>query len=196
LSDRRDLSAADIASVGGNDVAVICGLEPAWPEARASGRAFTVAGSPGDNLALHRALVEAAPGDVIVLSVSGCRDCAHLGDIIARAAQHRHLAGIVVDGAIRDRADVAALGFPVFHDGTSPRKPEKAVAGDLGVPVELRGVLVYPEDFIVADADGVVVVPGRLVSNIVARAYELVARERDIVSGISKGKTTLEIYDL
>ena len=96
---------------------------------------------------------------MIVLAVGGERDVAHCGEIVAIAAQERGVAGIVLDGAIRDRAEIAALGLPVFHLGTSPRGPGKDGPGALGVPVELDGVEIDPGDLVCADADGIAVVP-------------------------------------
>lgn len=185
---------AALASVGG--VRVLHGFEPAWPSARVVGPAFTAQGGPGDNLALHRALAEAAAGDVIVVAVGGERGCAHLGGIVASAARARGLAGIVVDGAVRDRAELEAIGVPVFHRGVSPRKPAKDGPAELGVPVEIDGVRIEPGDLVAADADGVVVVPRERADELVAAAEALEAREREILAELEAGKTTVEIYGL
>jgi 4-hydroxy-4-methyl-2-oxoglutarate aldolase len=187
-------SPADLASVGEGRVSALLGLEPAWPAARALGPAFTVRGGGGDNLALHHAIAHAAPGEVIVLSVGGERSRAHCGGIVATAAKARGVAGLVVDGAVRDRGDFEALGLPVFHLGTSPLKPGKGGPVELRVPVDLKGVRIEHGDLVAADADGIVVVPSAIADELLAAAALLGAREREVLAQIEKGETTLEIY--
>jgi 4-hydroxy-4-methyl-2-oxoglutarate aldolase len=188
------ITPAALASVGDGRVAVLLGFEPAWPTARVVGPAFTAQGAPGDNLVLHHAVAQAAPGDVIVLAVGGERGRAHCGGIIATAARARGVAGLVLDGAIRDRGELEEIGLPVFHLGASPVKPAKDGPAALGVPVELGGVRIEPGDLIAADADGIVVVPRLHADELSAAAEALEAREREILTEIGKGKTTVEIY--
>jgi 4-hydroxy-4-methyl-2-oxoglutarate aldolase len=185
---------AALASVGGDRVAVVLGLEPAWPAARVLGPALTVQGAPGDNLALHHAVSEARPGDVIVLAVAGERAIAHCGGIVATAARKRGVAGLVLDGAIRDRTELEQIGLPVFHFGVSPRKPAKDGPAALRVAVEICGVRVEPGDLVAADADGVVVVPRAHADGLLAAAAELESREREILAQVEEGRTTVEIY--
>jgi 4-hydroxy-4-methyl-2-oxoglutarate aldolase len=185
---------AALASVGEGRVAVLHGFEPAWPAARVLGPAFTAQGARGDNLALHHAVAEAAPGDVIVLSVGGERDRAHCGGILATAARARGVAGLVLDGAIRDRNELVEIGFPVFHLGVSPLKPAKEGPAALGIPVELGGVRVEPGDLVAADADGIVIVPRAHADELLAAAARLEAREREILVQIEEGRTTIELY--
>jgi 4-hydroxy-4-methyl-2-oxoglutarate aldolase len=187
---------AAFASVGEGRVAVLLGFEPAWPAAHVLGPAFTAQGAPGDNLALHRAVAEAAPGDVIVLAVGGERGRAHCGGIVATAAQARGIAGLVLDGAVRDRGELEEIGFPVFHLGASPLKPTKDGPAELGVAVELGGVRIEPGDLVVADADGIVIVPLAHAAELVAAAAALETGEQEIVAQIESGKTTVEIYGL
>jgi 4-hydroxy-4-methyl-2-oxoglutarate aldolase len=191
-----ELRPALLASAGGGRVAFVHGLEAAWPGACAVGPALTVRGAAGDNLALHRAIAEAAAGAVIVATVGEGVEIAHVGDLLARAAQVRGVAGIVLDGAVRDRAAIAGLRFSVFHRGTSPRGPAKAVPGELHVPIELRGVPVHDGDLVAADDDGVVVVPAALADELAAAARALAGREADVERRIDAGQTTLEIFGL
>ena len=184
------------ASAGGDRVSIVLGLEPVFPAAHAVGPAFTVQGAPGDNLALHHAVASAAPGSVIVLAVGGERQVAHCGGIIATAALERGIAGLVLDGAIRDRAEIAELGFPVFFRGTSPRGPAKNGPGALGVPVELDGVTIHPGDLVCADADGVAIVPAADTAAVQADVAALEAREQSIVAAIRGGTTTVDLYGL
>lgn len=190
------IGSALLASGGGDRVAVILGLEPAFPSARVLGRALTVQGAPTDNLALHHAVAQATPGEVVVLAVGEEQEVAHCGDIIALAAQQRGVAGIVLDGAIRDRVELAELGLPVFHLGVSPRGPGKKGPGALRVPVELRGVRIEPGDLVCADADGVAVVRAADADAVLAAAEALEAREQQIVARIRRGETTPVIFEL
>ncbi len=184
------------ASAGEGRVSLLLGLEPAFPAAYALGPAFTVQGAAGDNLALHHAVSTAPAGCVIVLAVGGERRIAHCGDIVALAARERGISGIVLDGAIRDRAEIAALGIPIFHAGTSPAGPRKYGPGALGVPVELCGVTVSPGDLVCADADGVAIVPAAQAAEVSAAVAELERREQRIVERLLAGETTVEVFEL
>jgi 4-hydroxy-4-methyl-2-oxoglutarate aldolase len=190
------VGSALLSSAGGDRVAVLLGLEPAWPSAHALGPALAVQGAPGDNLALHHAVAVARPGEVIVLAVGGETGVAHCGDILALAARERGVAGIVLDGAIRDRPQLEALGLPVFHLGTSPRAPGKAGPGALRVPVTLAGVTVRPGDLVCADADGIAVVAAADAEDVLAAARALEQREREIVARLEQGETTVAIFEL
>lgn len=190
------IGSALLASGGGDRVSVILGLEPAFPTARALGRAFTAQGAPKDNLALHHAVAQAAPGEIVVLAVGEEQGVAHCGDILALAAQQRGVAGVVLDGAIRDRTEIAELGLPVFHLGSSPAGPAKAGPGALRVAVELRGVRIEPGDLVCADADGIAVVRAADADEVLAAAEALEAREQEIVARIRRGETTPDIFGL
>jgi 4-hydroxy-4-methyl-2-oxoglutarate aldolase len=190
------IGSALLASAGGDRVSVLLGLEPAWPSAYALGPAFTVQGAPGDNLALHHAVSTADPGEVIVLAVGGQTATAHCGDIIALAARERRVAGIVLDGAVRDRPQLEAVGVPVFHKGTSPRAPGKDGPGALRVPVMLQDVTVRPGDLVCADADGVVVVPAAEADEVIASARAIEEQEREIVAALERGETTVAVFEL
>jgi 4-hydroxy-4-methyl-2-oxoglutarate aldolase len=191
-----EIGSATLASAGGDRVELILGLQPVFPAARALGPALTVRSAPADSLAIHHAVAVAERGDVIVLAVGGERGVAHCGDLIAGAALARGVAGIVVDGAIRDHAAIVALGLPVFHLGCSPRGPGKAGPGEIGVPVRLAGVTVHAGDLVCADADGVAVVRRAHADEIVAAAEALEAREREIVAAIERGESTVSILGL
>jgi 4-hydroxy-4-methyl-2-oxoglutarate aldolase len=190
------LSSALVASAGGDRVAVILGFDAAWPEASASGPALTVRGAPDDNLALHRAIDAVRPGELIVLDAGGPHGTAICGDLLARAARRRGAAGLVLDGPARDLAEIARLGFPVFHRGTSPATPRKEAPGELRVPVVIGDVGISPGDLVVADADGIVVVAAADADEVLARADELATREDDLRERIDAGESTLDLLGL
>jgi 4-hydroxy-4-methyl-2-oxoglutarate aldolase len=189
-------TSALLASAGRDRVSVVLGLEPAWPAAHVVGPALTVQGAPGDNLALHHAVAAAEAGEVIVLALGGESSVAHCGDLIALAARSRGVAAIVLDGAIRDRAELESVGLPVFHRGTSPRGPGKAGPGALRVPVTIGGVRIEPGDLVCADADGIAVVPAAHAVAVVEAAEALAAREQAIVEAIGRGESTVDIFGL
>ncbi|SDP05405.1 4-hydroxy-4-methyl-2-oxoglutarate aldolase [Streptomyces sp. cf386] len=170
-------------------------LRAAWPGARVAGPAFTVHGIGGDNLALHRAVAAAPAGSVLVADLQGARH-GHWGEILAVAAQQRGILGLVVDGGVRDVAEQAELGFPVFARHVTVVGTGKEHPGRFAVPVRVGGVVVRPGDLVVGDADGAVVVPADAVEETLDRADARVAAELRALDAIRTGVTTLEYYNL
>lgn len=134
-------------------------IRPVWSGARVSGRALTVQTRPGDNRALHRALVQARPGDVLVVDGGGDDSRALLGELIAERAVNRGVRGMVVDGAVRDVDELRELGFPVWAAAVSPAGPYKDGPGHVGRTISVGGAVCAPGDIVVADGDGVFIVP-------------------------------------
>lgn len=135
------------------------GIKPLDPACHLLGRAVTVQGFPGDNLAVHQGINAAGEGEVLVIDLSGYTEGGHFGDICALACQMRGIAGVVIDGAVRDAQDIVELGLPVFARGLSPAGTTKDSLGKVGVPIVCGGVMVHPGDIVLGDCDGVVVVP-------------------------------------
>lgn len=134
-------------------------IQATWPGARVAGPAFTVWTRAGDNAAIHDALRLAEPGDVIVVNGQGDESRALLGELIGERAAAAGIVGFVVDGAVRDAADLAEIGMPVFARACTPAGPYKHGPGRLGVTIAVGGVAIGLGDIVVGDADGVVVVP-------------------------------------
>ncbi|MFI1356484.1 RraA family protein [Streptomyces sp. NPDC020898] len=170
-------------------------LRAVWSGARVAGPAFTVQGVGGDNLALHRAVVEAPAGSVLVVDLQGAAH-GHWGEILAVAAQQRGLLGLVVDGGVRDVAEQAELGFPVFAPHVTVVGTGKEHPGVFGAPVRVGGVVVRAGDLVVGDADGVVVVPAAAVASTLDASDARVADERRALAAIRSGVTTLDLYGL
>jgi 4-hydroxy-4-methyl-2-oxoglutarate aldolase len=185
-----------LATAGSDALCTIAELEAAWFGAELFGTAFTVRGVGGDNLALHRALAEVESGQVLVADVGGHREAGHWGELMTIAARHRGLAGVVIDGSVRDRLALARLGFPVFHLGVAPRPATKREPGELNVPVEIRGRRIEPGDLVVADADGVVAVPAGQAARVLEAAAELERREAEIAARLEQGETTMHVLGL
>jgi RraA family protein len=151
------------------------------------GPACTARVFPGDNLMVHMALDLAEPGDVIVIDACGSDMNAAMGDMIATKGRHLGIAGFVVDGLIRDLDGIEAVGMPVFARGVTPIGPLHRGPGEVNFPVQCGGVVVFPGDVIVADRDGVVVVPRDSAAEILERCRAKASAEADYVSAVRRG---------
>ncbi|MDH3526269.1 MAG: RraA family protein [Gammaproteobacteria bacterium] len=155
----KALSPTTLADVTGRARVMDIGIRPMWqPIPRIAGPAYPVECAPGDNLMLHAAIYRAPPGSVIVVQ-AGDIDYAVSGGNVCAVAQRRGIAGFVIDGVIRDIAEVREEGFPVFARGVMPVPGEKHVLGILNGIVRCGGVEVASGDIVVADEEGIVVVP-------------------------------------
>jgi 4-hydroxy-4-methyl-2-oxoglutarate aldolase len=186
---------AAVAAGGPGRYAMDVGIRAAWPGARVAAPAFTVQGAGGDNLALQRAIYEAPAGSVLVADVNAA-DWGHWGEVLAVASQVRGIAGLVIDGGVRDTIEMAELDFPVFARHVNVRGTRKLFRGALGVPVQVGAVTVHTGDLVVADADGVVVLPQQMTDRVLDTADERVAKEADILRRLRAGDSTLDIYGL
>jgi 4-hydroxy-4-methyl-2-oxoglutarate aldolase len=164
----------------------------AYPGARCTGEVLTVRLVAGDNGALHRALQAADPGQVIVASSSGTGDAGHWGELMTRAAITRRLGGLVIDASIRDRRELRELGFPVFFRSTCPRKAVKTEGGAVGDPISIGGVEIATGDHVVADEDGVVVIPRSLLAAVTAETEAIAAREAETLHALASGRASVE----
>lgn len=151
------------------------------------GVAFTVRARPGDNLMLHRAIDMAEPGDVILVEDQGDLTNAMSGENMMLWAARRGLAGVVVDGAMRDADSIGRMDFPVYARGINPRGPHKSGPGEINVPISCGGVVVQPGDIVVGDADGVLVIPRRDGDAVLARATKKLAQELATREAIQAG---------
>jgi regulator of RNase E activity RraA len=166
-----------LADVLGREQVMDIGIRPLWnPVPRVAGPGFTVRCPPGDNLMLHAAIYRAEPGSVVVVQ-AGDVDYAVAGGNVCAVAQRRGIAAFVVDGVIRDLAEVRELGFPVFARGVIPIPGTKAAVAPLGGPVRCGGVRVRPGDVVVADEEGIVVAPGGRLGQVLADARAMLAKE-------------------
>ncbi|MBN9410657.1 MAG: RraA family protein [Burkholderiales bacterium] len=163
-------------------------LRTLTPGLRLAGPALTVHVPAGDNLAIHAALSRARPGDVLVIDGQAHLERALMGGIMSTQAKAAGVAGVVIDGAMRDVAELPAIGLPAFACGVHPAGPHKAGPGRVGHPVHCAGVEVRPGDWIFGDDDGVVVVPAARREQIVAAAGAKLAREQARLAAIARGE--------
>ncbi|WP_020122979.1 RraA family protein [Streptomyces canus] len=172
-----DIPTTTLADLLGRDRVMDIGIRPLWgPVPRVAGPAFTVRCPPGDNLMLHAAIHRAPAGSVIVVE-SGDLDHALAGGNVCAVAQQRGVAGFVLDGLIRDLAEVREARFPVFARGVIPIPGAKNAVAPLGGGVRCGGVRVEAGDVVVADEEGVVAVPAARRADILAGARAKLAKE-------------------
>lgn len=152
------------------------------------GTACTVKVFPGDNLMVHASLDVARPGDVVMVDTAGSTINAVLGDMVTNKARARGISGFIVDGLVRDVAGMLDAGVPVFARGVTPRGPLHRGPGELNYPIACGGVSVSPGDLVMANADGVVVVPRESAVAVLERAEAKMAREADYVAAVRRGE--------
>jgi len=180
---------AILADVAGRRGALHGRIKALRPRMKLAGPAFTVEVRPGDNLMIHAALALAKPGDVLVVDGKGDQTAALMGTIMMTAARKLGLAGVVLDGAVRDSLEIDEMDYPVFSVGTNPNGPTKEVGGRIGHPVSVGGVTVNPGDFIIGDGDGLVVVERNKIEALLPLAAAKVAAEAKRMAQIAEGNT-------
>ncbi|WP_328914505.1 MULTISPECIES: 4-carboxy-4-hydroxy-2-oxoadipate aldolase/oxaloacetate decarboxylase [unclassified Streptomyces] len=168
-------------------------IRPVWSGAVVVGRALPVTTGPADNLPLHLALELAEPGDVLV--VDGRQEsCGYWGEVLTVAAQARGVLGLVIDGGVRDTDQLRDRGFPVFSSSVAVRTTAKDDSGTVGDPITLGAVPVRRGDLVVADADGVVVIPWASADAVLTAGRAREAAEAGYMRRIAEGELTLDIY--
>lgn len=181
---------AILADVAGRRGAMHGRITALRPRMKLAGPAFTVEVRPGDNLMIHAAMAMAKPGDVLVVDGKGDRTAALMGTIMMTACKQLGLAGVVIDGAVRDSLEIDEMDYAVFSVGTNPNGPTKNVGGRIGHPINCGGVTVRSGDFIVADADGVVAVERDKIESLIPLARKKVADETARIAQIKQGNTS------
>lgn len=182
LSDSMARSAGSVGLLPvGHSLSTLKGRSMAGP-------ALTVRTRPGDNLAVHLALDAARPGDVLVVDARGDTTYATLGGLMTRYAATRGIAGLVVDGAVRDSAELSAGDVPVYARGLSHMGPFKSGPGELHGPVSIGGMAVQDGDLVVGDADGLVVLPAGRAAHILAEGERVLRHEVAQQQAIDEGR--------
>lgn len=168
-------------------------LRPLGTGIKVAGQALTVQCMVGDNAPLHYAMTVAWAGCVIVVDGRGHTDTALFGEILAEAALARGVSAVIVDGAVRDAAELRDSALAVYTRGIVPNGPHKGFGGAINVTIQCAGVSVSPGDLVVADDDGVVVTPLRDLDALKTRCEARMASEAEKISRIRQGATTVEL---
>lgn len=195
LATLLEYGTATIYEASHLDCALDPGIGPMWRGSKVAGRALPVRCHPADNLPLHRAIEQAEPGDVLVVDGAGVI-CGYWGEVLAVAAQSRGVAGLVIDGGVRDIEQLEHLGFPVFARGLGIHRTGKNFPGLVGEQISVGGVVVGRGDAVVADSDGVVVLPVAEVPATISGSERRIQAEVDYMRRLKGGETTMDIMGL
>ena len=170
-------------------------IRPMHREGRMAGVALTVRTRPGDNLMVHLAINRAEPGDVIVVEAGGELTNSIMGEMMLEAARQKQVAGIVIDGAIRDLAAFRASSVPVFAAGVTHRGPYKSGPGELNVAIGIDGMVVEPGDLVIGDDDGILCVPLRDIDEVLIKAEAQSAHELKFAETLLRGEADRTKWD-
>ncbi len=171
-------------------------LRPIYPAARAAGSAITVYSQPGDNLMIHAAVSVCQPGDLLVVTTASESTDGMFGELLGVSCQAHGVTGLIIDAGVRDTAELTEIDFPVWAKAISAQGTVKSTAGSVNIPVVCAGAAVQPGDVVVADADGVVIVPRSHAAAVAELGRQRVAKEEQTRERLRRGELGVDFYGL
>jgi 4-hydroxy-4-methyl-2-oxoglutarate aldolase len=170
------------------------GIKPISPKMKVCGPAYTIKTMPCDNMLLHRGYAYAKKGDVLVVNCSNFYEAGYWGDLMSLGAMTKGIAGLVIDGCVRDADDIEKMKFPVFSRGLCIKGTGNHGEGTLNEPIIMGEYIVNPGDIIVGDRDGVVVIPQNRIEEAIEKAIARELKEENVRKELRKGLNSLQIY--